>query len=261
MFDRFTIRAKKVMSLSRQEAQNFNHNYIGTEHILLGLLVENSGVAAHILKKYNIAEIRRLTECRMVKEASHPLGQLPFTPRAKKALELALDAAQEFGHNYIGTEHLLVGLLRENEGIAANALLNSGIKLEDIQREIIEILGCYKEPTTQSPISESSTYAQPKVKLERILKMSNVTEVKNGWEVEGRTISNKELYLINNHIADQKQQLRNRKAFYSAVETCDLAARLYCLLGAMDESKDENIKSIIAAYKKEMAIVSQKEQE
>lgn len=91
--------------------------------------------------------------------------------------------------------------------------------------------------------------------------MSNVTEVKNGWEVEGRTISNKELYLINNHIADQKQQLRNRKAFYSAVETCDLAARLYCLLGAMDESKDENIKSIIAAYKKEMAIVSQKEQE
>jgi ATP-dependent Clp protease ATP-binding subunit ClpC len=144
MFDRFTDRAKKVMNLARQEAQRFNHEYLGTEHILLGLVQEGSGVAANVLKNMSIdlAKIRSEVE-KIVKTGPSmvTMGQLPFTPRAKKVLELSMEEASNLGHNYIGTEHLLLGLIKENEGIAAQVLMNLGVKLEDVREEVLEFLG------------------------------------------------------------------------------------------------------------------------
>jgi ATP-dependent Clp protease ATP-binding subunit ClpC len=144
MFDRFTDRAKKVMNLARQEAQRFNHEYLGTEHILLGLVQEGSGVAANVLKNMNIDPNKIRTEVEKVVKTGPSMvtmGQLPFTPRAKKVLELSMEEASNLGHNYIGTEHLLLGLIKENEGIAAQVLMNLGVKLEDVREEVLEFLG------------------------------------------------------------------------------------------------------------------------
>ena len=144
MFDRFTDRAKKVMNLARQEAQRFNHEYLGTEHILLGLVQEGSGVAANVLKNMGIdlTKIRMEVE-KIVKTGPSmvTMGQLPFTPRAKKVLELSMEEAGSLGHNYIGTEHLLLGLIKENEGIAAQVPLNLGVKLQDVRDEVLDFLG------------------------------------------------------------------------------------------------------------------------
>ncbi|MHC4469876.1 MAG: ATP-dependent Clp protease ATP-binding subunit [Planctomycetota bacterium] len=144
MFDRFTERARKVMGLARQEAQRFGHDYIGTEHVLLGLVQEGSGVAAQVLKNLDVEMKKiRLEVEKIVKGGTNTvtMGQLPFTPRAKKVLELALEEAQQLGHNYIGTEHLLLGLIRENEGIAAQVLMNLNVKLEEVREEVLELLG------------------------------------------------------------------------------------------------------------------------
>ena len=160
MFDRFTDRAKKVMNLARQEAQRFNHEYLGTEHILLGLVQEGSGVAANVLKNMaiDLSKIRNEVE-KIVKTGPSmvTMGQLPFTPRAKKVLELSMEEASNLGHNYIGTEHLLLGLIKENEGIAAQVLLNLGIKLEDVREEVLEFLGAETtdDDDDDSPISEA----------------------------------------------------------------------------------------------------------
>jgi ATP-dependent Clp protease ATP-binding subunit ClpC len=151
MFDRFTDRARKVMGLARQEAQRFNHDYIGTEHILLGLVQEGSGVAASVLKNLDIdlKKIRQEVE-KLVSTGTTmvTMGQLPFTPRAKKVLELSLEEASNLGHTYIGTEHLLLGLIRESEGIAAQVLRNLKVKVEDVREEVLELLGA--EPTEGS---------------------------------------------------------------------------------------------------------------
>ena len=156
MFDRFTDRARKVMGLARQEAQRFNHEYIGTEHVLLGLVKEGSGVAANVLKNMNVdlKKIRVEIE-KIVKNgpSTVTMGQLPFTPRAKKVLELSLEEASNLGHNYIGTEHLLLGLIRENDGIAAQVLMNLGIKLEDVREEVLEFLGA-ELPPESNPTEE-----------------------------------------------------------------------------------------------------------
>src|SRR5262245_45411490 len=144
MFDRFTDRARKVMGLAKAEAQRLNHEYIGTEHILLGLVQEGSGVAANVLKNMNIDLKRIRAEIEKIVKGNPTLvtqGNLPFTPRAKKVLELAMEEASNLGHNYIGTEHLLLGLIKENEGIAARVLLNLGVKLEEVREEILEFLG------------------------------------------------------------------------------------------------------------------------
>ena len=144
MFDKFTERARKVMSLARREAQRLHHEYIGTEHILLGLVQEGQGVAANVLKSLEIDldKLRREVE-KIVKPgpATEPAVQIPFTPRAKKVVELALEEATTLSHNYIGTEHLLLALLREQEGIAAHVLRSLGVKLEDVREEVIEFLG------------------------------------------------------------------------------------------------------------------------
>ena len=162
MFDRFTDRARKVMGLARQEAQRFNHDYIGTEHILLGLVQEGSGVAASVLKNLDIdlKKIRHEVE-KLVSSGTTmvTMGQLPFTPRAKKVLELSLEEASNLGHTYIGTEHLLLGLIRENEGIAAQVLRNLKVKLEDVRDEVLELLGA--DPQEPDHPQEEAQGGQP----------------------------------------------------------------------------------------------------
>ena len=144
MFDRFTDRARKVMTLARQEAERLNHDYIGTEHVLLGLVKEGSGVAANVLEALDVdLEKVRMEVEKLVKPSPDvvTMGQLPFTPRAKKVLEFAMEEARALDHNYVGTEHLLLGLLREQEGLAAQVLQNLNLKLEDVRTEVLEFLG------------------------------------------------------------------------------------------------------------------------
>ncbi|MFN0009238.1 MAG: Clp protease N-terminal domain-containing protein, partial [Planctomycetota bacterium] len=144
MFDRFTDRARKVIALAKAEAKRLNHGAIGTEHLLLGLVEEGSGVAANVLKnmKVDLARIRaQVEEIARGRPAAAAQGILPFTPRAKKILELAIEEASRLGHNYFGTEHLLIGMIQENEGIAARVLLLLGVKLDEVRDEVLLFLG------------------------------------------------------------------------------------------------------------------------
>jgi ATP-dependent Clp protease ATP-binding subunit ClpC len=144
MFERFTDRARKVMGLANQEAQRFNHEYIGTEHILLGLIKEGSGVAANVLRNLDIDLKKIRIEVEKIVQSGPDtvaMGKLPYTPRAKKVIELAFEEARSLGHNYVGTEHLLLGLLREQEGVAARVLVNLGLKLDEVREEILNLLG------------------------------------------------------------------------------------------------------------------------
>ncbi len=149
MFERFTDRARKVMALANQEAQRFNHEYIGTEHILLGLVKEGSGVGANVLKNLDV-DLRkvRLEVEKLVKSGPDmvTMGKLPQTPRAKKVIEYAIEEARSLNHNYVGTEHLLLGLLREHEGVAAQVLMNLGLKLEEVREEVLNLLGAGVDP-------------------------------------------------------------------------------------------------------------------
>ncbi|MBX3442955.1 MAG: ATP-dependent Clp protease ATP-binding subunit [Planctomyces sp.] len=144
MYERFTDRARKVMQLANQEAQRFNHEYIGTEHILLGLVKEGSGVAANVLKNLDV-DLRKIRhEVENIVQSGPDMvtmGKLPQTPRAKKVIEYAMEEARNLNHNYVGTEHLLLGLLREQEGVAAQVLMNLGLKLEDVREEVLNLLG------------------------------------------------------------------------------------------------------------------------
>jgi len=144
MYERFTDRARKVMQLANQEAQRFNHEYIGTEHILLGLVKEGSGVAANVLKNLEV-DLRKIRlEVEKIVQSGPDMvtmGKLPQTPRAKKVIEYAMEEARNLNHNYVGTEHLLLGLLREQEGVAAQVLMNLGLKLEDVRDEVLTLLG------------------------------------------------------------------------------------------------------------------------
>jgi ATP-dependent Clp protease ATP-binding subunit ClpC len=144
MYERFTDRARKVMQLANQEAQRFNHEYIGTEHILLGLIKEGSGVAANVLKNLDV-DLRkiRLEVEKLVQSGPDmvTMGKLPQTPRAKKVIEYSMEEARNLNHNYVGTEHILLGLLREQEGVAAQVLMNLGLKLEEVRDEVLNLLG------------------------------------------------------------------------------------------------------------------------
>ncbi len=154
MFERFTDRARKVMALANQEAQRFNHEYIGTEHILLGLVKEGTGVGANVLKNLDV-DLRkvRLEVEKLVKSGPDmvTMGKLPQTPRAKKVIEYAIEEARNLNHNYVGTEHLLLGLLREHEGVAAQVLMNLGLKLEEVREEVLSLLGAGVEGEEVAP--------------------------------------------------------------------------------------------------------------
>src|SRR5512144_3055374 len=149
MFERFTDRARKVMQLANQEAQRFNHEYVGTEHYLLGLVKEGSGVAANVLRNLDV-DLRKIrNEVEKIVQAGPEMvtmGKLPQTPRAKKVIEYAIEEARNLNHNYVGTEHLLLGLLREQEGVAAQVLMNLNLKLDEVREEVLNLLGHGMEP-------------------------------------------------------------------------------------------------------------------
>ncbi|PKN78312.1 MAG: NDP-hexose 4-ketoreductase, partial [Chloroflexi bacterium HGW-Chloroflexi-9] len=144
-FDKFTERARRVLTLAQEEAQRFNHNYIGTEHLLLGLIREQDGIAAKALESLSISleDVHQQVEELIGRGTYVPTGHIPFTPRAKKVLELSLREALQLGHNYIGTEHILLGLIREGEGVAAQVLLNLGADLEKVRSAVIQLLSGY----------------------------------------------------------------------------------------------------------------------
>ncbi len=156
MFERFTDRARRVVVLAQEEARMLNHNYIGTEHILLGLIHEGEGVAAKALESLNISleAVRSQVEEIIGQGQQAPSGHIPFTPRAKKVLELSLREALQLGHNYIGTEHILLGLIREGEGVAAQVLVKLGADLNRVRQQVIQLLSGYQG-------KESATAAGP----------------------------------------------------------------------------------------------------
>ncbi len=151
MFERFTDRARRVVVLAQEEARLLNHNYIGTEHILLGLIHEGEGVAAKALESLGISleAVRDQVEEIIGQGGSSPSGHIPFTPRAKKVLELSLREALQLGHNYIGTEHILLGLIREGEGVAAQVLVKLGADLSRVRQQVIQLLSGYSGPGGQ----------------------------------------------------------------------------------------------------------------
>ena len=146
MFERFTDRARRVVVLAQEEARALNHNYIGTEHILLGLIQEGEGVAAKALESMGISLDAVRTEVKEIigSGGNPPSGYIPFTPRAKKVLELALREALQLGHKYIGTEHILLGLIREGEGVAAQVLVKLGADLSRVRQQVIQLLSGYE---------------------------------------------------------------------------------------------------------------------
>src|SRR5437899_2536581 len=160
MFERFTDRARRVVVLAQEEARVLNHNYIGTEHILLGLIREGEGVAAKALESLGIsleAVCQQVEE--IIGQGQHaPSGHIPFTPRAKKVLELSLREALQLGHNYIGTEHILLGLIREGEGVAAQVLVKLGADLNRVRQQVNQLLQGYqgKEPAAAGPPPEAA---------------------------------------------------------------------------------------------------------
>jgi ATP-dependent Clp protease ATP-binding subunit ClpA len=148
VFERFTERARQVVVLAQDEAMALKHNYIGTEHILLGLLREEDGLAARVLESLDITveEVRAQVERLVGRGDKSATGQIPFTPRAKKVLELALKEALALGHSYIGTEHILLGVVRENRGVAARILGDFDVDAETVRNEIIRMLSGTKRP-------------------------------------------------------------------------------------------------------------------
>jgi len=157
LFERFTDRARRVVVLAQEEARLLSHSYIGTEHILLGLIHEGEGVAAKALESLNITldAVRAQVEEIIGQGGSSPTGHIPFTPRAKKVLELSLREALQLGHNYIGTEHILLGLLREGEGVATQVLVKLGADLARVRQQVIQLLSGYQGPGSKSEASPS----------------------------------------------------------------------------------------------------------
>ena len=152
MFERFTDRARRVVVLAQEEARMLNHNYIGTEHILLGLIHEGEGVAAKALESLGISleAVRQQVEEIIGQGQQAPSGHIPFTPRAKKVLELSLREALQLGHNYIGTEHILLGLIREGEGVAAQVLVRLGADLNRVRQQVIKLV--HQDASSGQPV-------------------------------------------------------------------------------------------------------------
>src|SRR5437764_4236400 len=155
-FDKFTERARKVLQLAQEEAQRFNHNYIGTEHILLGLVREGDGVAARVLNNLGIElhKVRSTVEFIIGRGDRMVMGEIGLTPRAKRVIELAVDEARRLNHKFIGTEHLLLGLVREGEGIAAGVLESLGVSYEKVRTQVIALLQTLDQPNIAEGLPE-----------------------------------------------------------------------------------------------------------
>jgi ATP-dependent Clp protease ATP-binding subunit ClpA len=172
MFERFTDRARRVVAQAQEEARRLDHGYIGTEHILLGLLHEGQGVAARALESLGISleAVRQQVEEIIGRGQQAPSGHIPFTPRAKKVLELSLRESQQLGHNYIGTEHILLGLLREGDGVAAQVLVKLGADLNRVRQQVIQLLDGRQpeEPVPAASATRELSLAEVQARLEAV---------------------------------------------------------------------------------------------
>jgi ATP-dependent Clp protease ATP-binding subunit ClpA len=169
MFERFTDRARRVVVLAQEEARMLGHNYVGTEHILLGLIHEGEGVAAKALEMLGISleAVRQQVEEIIGRGQQAPSGHIPFTPRAKKVLELSLREALQLGHNYIGTEHILLGLIREGEGVAAQVLVRLGADLNRVRMQTVEVLRAHKARSERAGLGEIQEEEEEEVVMPR----------------------------------------------------------------------------------------------
>ena len=187
MFERFTDRARRVVILAQQEARLLNHNYIGTEHILLGLIHEHEGVAAKALESLDISleSVRGQVEEIIGQGAKPPDGHIPFTPRAKRVLELSLREALQIGHNYIGTEHVLLGLIREGEGVAAQVLVKLGADLARVREQVVHLLATLGEVSSSASGGESERLVgEPSASRSRVLASRERVNVSSGGPLE-----------------------------------------------------------------------------
>ena len=187
MFERFTDRARRVVILAQEEARLLNHNYIGTEHVLLGLIHEHEGVAAKALESLDISleAVRGQVEEIIGQGAKPPSGLIPFTPRAKRVLELSLREALQLGHNYIGTEHILLGLIREGEGVAAQVLVKLGADLARVREQVVHLLATLGEVSSSSSGGESErVVGEPSASRSRVSAIGERVNVSSGGPLE-----------------------------------------------------------------------------
>ena len=170
MFERFTDRARRVVVLAQEEARMLNHNYIGTEHILLGLIHEGEGVAAKALESLDISldAARHQVEEIIGQGQQAPSGHIPFTPRAKKVLDLSRRESEQLGHTYIGTEHILLGLIREGDGVAAQVLVMLGADLNRVRQQVIQLISGQQPQPGRRPPREGAPVAQLQARLDGV---------------------------------------------------------------------------------------------
>jgi ATP-dependent Clp protease ATP-binding subunit ClpA len=225
MFERFTDEARRVVVLAQEEARLLNHNYIGTEHLLLGLAHEGQGVAAKALESLGISleAVRAQVEEIIGQGQSAPVGHIPFTPRAKKVFELSLREALQLGHNYMGTEHLLLGLIREGEGVAAQVLVKLGSDLPRVRQQVLQLLSRY---------AGGEAAAEPAGARTRLVRMTVPTELREAEEQLSQVRQEKKAAIDAEDferaaaLRDQERQLLRRVAEQERAWTAgvDLAA-------------------------------------
>lgn len=245
MFERFTDRARKVMVLATQEAQRLNHEYIGTESVLLGLIKEGGGIGVKTLEGLDI-EVRKIpAEVEKLIQKGPDVaieGKLPQTPRTKLIIEYAIEAARELNHNYVGTEHLLLGILREHDGVAAQVLMNLGVKLEEAKDKIREILGMDDNKISQALADPS----EPRISVDETIRMAD--QLTSGMSARKKSVmltaqlcdSDQRVRTAEKELQEAEEALERKRGILSDVEDERLRLRNELLESLTQEATEES---------------------